>query len=60
MCVRLVPILLKHEMLNKSLIENTAITIGRLGLVAPELMAPSLEGFMQVVLLSTVAVTRPH
>jgi hypothetical protein len=31
--------------LNRNLLENTAITLGRLGLVAPELVAPHLEEF---------------
>ncbi|XP_073105392.1 transportin-1 isoform X1 [Elaeis guineensis] len=43
----LVPILQNAEGLNKSLIENSAITLGRLGWVCPELVAPHMEHFMQ-------------
>ena len=32
--------------LNRSLVENTAITIGRLGYVAPDLIAPILGSFI--------------
>ena len=32
--------------LNRNLLENTAITLGRLGLVAPEVVAPHLEEFV--------------
>jgi hypothetical protein len=32
---------------NQSLLENTAITIGRLGLVCPEMLAPHLPSFSQ-------------
>jgi transportin-1 len=42
----LIPILLKHDELNRSLLENTAITIGRLALVAPEVGAPLLDSFI--------------
>ena len=45
---RLIPIVNRHnESLNKSLLENTAITIGRLGYVCPQLAAPHLETFVQ-------------
>ncbi|XP_024377334.1 transportin-1 isoform X1 [Physcomitrium patens] len=43
----LVPILSNAEGLNKSLLENSAITLGRLGWVCPELVAPHMEHFMQ-------------
>lgn len=33
--------------LNKSLIENSAITLGRLAWVCPELVSPHMEHFMQ-------------
>nr|GMC83478.1 transportin-1 [Ipomoea batatas] len=33
--------------LNKSLVENSAITIGRLAWVCPELVSPHMEHFMQ-------------
>lgn len=32
--------------LNRNLLENTAITLGRLGLVAPDIVAPHLEEFV--------------
>ncbi|KAJ4964946.1 hypothetical protein NE237_016795 [Protea cynaroides] len=43
----LVPILKHAEGLNKSLIENSAITLGRLAWVCPELVSPHMEHFMQ-------------
>ncbi len=44
---RLIPIITRTEgQINKSLVENTAITIGRLGLVVPDLVAPSLETYI--------------
>ncbi|XP_068661941.1 transportin-1-like isoform X2 [Aristolochia californica] len=43
----LVPILQSAESLHKSLIENSAITIGRLGWVCPELVSPHMDHFMQ-------------
>ncbi|KAE8008810.1 hypothetical protein FH972_005285 [Carpinus fangiana] len=43
----LVPILQHAEELNKSLIENSAITLGRLGWVCPELVSPHMEHFMK-------------
>lgn len=43
----LVPILNHAEELNKSLIENSAITLGRLAWVCPELVSPHMEHFMQ-------------
>jgi len=44
----LIPIINRHgEGLNKSLLENTAITIGRLGMAAPQQTAPHLESFVQ-------------
>ncbi|GKC10155.1 transportin-1 isoform X1 [Tanacetum coccineum] len=45
--LRLVPILQHAEGLNKSLIENSAITLDRLALVCPELVSPHMEHFMQ-------------
>jgi transportin-1 len=44
---RLIPIINRHESINKSLLENTAITLGRLGVVSPELAAPLLETFIK-------------
>jgi transportin-1 len=43
----LVPILSNTEGLNKSLLENSAITLGRLGWVCPELVAPHMDHFME-------------
>ncbi|XP_071921159.1 transportin-1-like [Coffea arabica] len=43
----LVPILQHVEGLNKSLIENSAITLGRLAWVCPELVSPHMGHFMQ-------------
>ncbi|XP_038724018.1 transportin-1-like isoform X2 [Tripterygium wilfordii] len=43
----LVPILQHAEELNKSLIENSAITLGRLAWVCPDLVSPHMEHFMQ-------------
>ncbi|XP_077241420.1 transportin-1-like [Tasmannia lanceolata] len=43
----LVPILRNAEGLNKSLLENSAITLGRLAWVCPELVSPHMEHFMQ-------------
>ncbi|KAK1299596.1 Transportin-1 [Acorus calamus] len=43
----LVPILRNAEGLNKSLLENSAITLGRLSWVCPELVSPHMEHFMQ-------------
>ncbi|KAF5443757.1 hypothetical protein F2P56_036291 [Juglans regia] len=43
----LVPILQHAEELNKSLIENSAITLGRVAWVCPELVAPHMEHFME-------------
>ncbi|KAK3000875.1 hypothetical protein RJ639_021105, partial [Escallonia herrerae] len=43
----LVPILQHAEGLNKSLIENSAITLGRLAWVCPELVSQHMEHFMQ-------------
>ncbi|GMG98868.1 hypothetical protein Nepgr_000708 [Nepenthes gracilis] len=43
----LVPILQRAEGLNKSLIENSAITLGRLAWVCPELVSPHMDHFMQ-------------
>jgi transportin-1 len=36
-----------EQELNKSLIENSAITLGRLAWVCPELVSPHMEHFMQ-------------
>eukprot|EP00249_Psilotum_nudum_P021527 c28143_g1_i2 orf=1539-4217(-) len=44
----LVPIISNSEGHNKSLLENSAITLGRLGWVCPELVAPHMEHFMQI------------
>jgi len=44
---QLIPIVNRYETINKSLLENTAITLGRLGLVAPDLGAAALESFVQ-------------
>ncbi|KAF9600199.1 hypothetical protein IFM89_005023 [Coptis chinensis] len=43
----LVPILQHAEEINKSLIENSAITLGRIAWVCPELVSPHMEHFMQ-------------
>lgn len=43
---RLVPILLSNKAA-RSLAENSAVTIGRLGLVCPQLVAPHLEMFVR-------------
>ncbi|XP_057974190.1 transportin-1 [Malania oleifera] len=43
----LVPVLKHAEELNKSLIENSAITLGRLAWVCPEIVSPHMEHFMQ-------------
>ena len=37
----------RHESMNKSLLKNTAITLGRLGLVAPDLTSALLGSFVQ-------------
>eukprot|EP00744_Colponema_vietnamica_P002141 GILI01003437.1.p1 GENE.GILI01003437.1~~GILI01003437.1.p1 ORF type:complete len:529 (+),score=114.32 GILI01003437.1:694-2280(+) len=42
---RLIDLLSKASSLHKSLVENTAITLGRFGLIAPELVAPHLPTF---------------
>jgi len=39
--------LMNKTNLNRNLLENTAITLGRLGFVCPELVAPHLEQFIQ-------------
>ncbi|GJU97189.1 transportin-1 isoform X1 [Tanacetum coccineum] len=44
---RLVLILQHAAGLNKSLIENSSIALGRLALVCPELVSPHMEHFMQ-------------
>ncbi|XP_057500476.1 transportin-1-like [Actinidia eriantha] len=43
----LVPILQHAEELSKSLIENSAITLGRLAWVCPEIVSPHMGHFMQ-------------
>ncbi|KAL6010691.1 Transportin-1 [Asimina triloba] len=43
----LVRILQNKEGLNKSLLENSAITLGRLAWVCPEIVSPHMEHFMQ-------------
>ncbi|XP_050232437.1 transportin-1 [Mercurialis annua] len=52
----LVSILQHPEDLNKSLIENSAITLGRLAWVCPEIVSPHMEHFMQswCIALSTI------
>ncbi|CAH9125944.1 unnamed protein product [Cuscuta epithymum] len=52
----LVPILQHAKELNKSLVENSAITLGRLAWVCPELVSPHMEHFMQAwcMALSTI------
>ncbi|XP_024516729.1 transportin-1 isoform X2 [Selaginella moellendorffii] len=44
----LVPILSSVENVNKSMLENSAITLGRLGWVCPELVAPHIDHFMKI------------
>ncbi|ONM15699.1 Transportin-1 [Zea mays] len=43
----LITILKSPEGLNKSLVENSAITLGRLSWVCPDIVAPHMEHFMQ-------------
>ncbi|KAK8622254.1 hypothetical protein V6N13_117177 [Hibiscus sabdariffa] len=43
----LVPILQHREGFNKSLVENSAITLGRLAWVCPDVVSPHMEHFMQ-------------
>ncbi|KAF6135689.1 hypothetical protein GIB67_028260 [Kingdonia uniflora] len=43
----LVPILQQPEGITRSLIENTAITLGRIAMVCPEIVSPHMEYFMQ-------------
>lgn len=43
----LVPILQHGEGINKSLVENSAITLGRLAWVCPEVVSPHMEHFMR-------------
>ncbi|KAI8024903.1 Transportin-1 [Camellia lanceoleosa] len=43
----LIPILQHAEELNKSLIENSATTLGRVAWVCPEVVSPHMEHFMQ-------------
>ncbi|XP_038900875.1 transportin-1 isoform X1 [Benincasa hispida] len=43
----LVPILQHAQELNKSLVENSAITLGRIAWVCPQLVSPHMEHFMQ-------------
>ncbi|CAH9125942.1 unnamed protein product [Cuscuta epithymum] len=43
----LVPILQHAKELNKSLVENSAITLGRLAWDCPELVSPHMDHFMQ-------------
>ncbi|GLT75276.1 hypothetical protein SLA2020_470120 [Shorea laevis] len=52
----LVPILQHAEGINKSLVENSAITLGRIAWVCPELVAPHMEHFMKAwcISLSTI------
>uniref|UniRef100_A0A2P2MHP7 Transportin-1 n=2 Tax=Rhizophora mucronata TaxID=61149 RepID=A0A2P2MHP7_RHIMU len=52
----LVPILQHPQELNKSLVENSAITLGRLAWVCPEVISPHMEHFMQAwcIALSTI------
>jgi transportin-1 len=37
----------RRQGLNKSLLENSAITLGRLGWVCPDIVAPHMDHFMQ-------------
>ena len=37
----------EQELNNKSLVENSAITLGRLAWVCPEILSPHMEHFMQ-------------
>ncbi|KAI9474313.1 MAG: armadillo-type protein [Benjaminiella poitrasii] len=48
---RLFPLMMNTQ-IQRTLLENVAITIGRLGLVCPSLVAPHLEGFVQPWLLA--------
>ncbi|XP_065881178.1 transportin-1-like [Euphorbia lathyris] len=43
----LVPILHHAEGINRSLVENSAITLGRLAWVCPDIVSPHVEHFMQ-------------
>ncbi|KAJ7545352.1 hypothetical protein O6H91_09G116500 [Diphasiastrum complanatum] len=43
----LVPILSNAQGLNRSLLENSAITLGRLGWVCPDIVAPHMDHFMK-------------
>ena len=43
---KLVPIINRHETINKSLVENTAITLVRLGLVTLDITAQVLASFV--------------
>ncbi|EPS73595.1 hypothetical protein M569_01158, partial [Genlisea aurea] len=43
----LIPILQHPQAYNRSLVENTAITLGRLAWVCPELVSPHMEHFMR-------------
>lgn len=44
---RLIPLLTNREIQVRALLENAAITIGRLGLVCPSLVGPKLELFVE-------------
>ena len=46
LCGKLIP-LLNHTEISRTLRENAAITLGRLGLVAPEKIAPHLPAFSE-------------
>ncbi|KAJ4700596.1 transportin 1 [Melia azedarach] len=43
----LVPILQHAEDVNRSLVENSAITLGRVAMVCPEIVSPHVEHFMK-------------
>lgn len=55
MLAKLVPIMRAHgqnQSINKSLIQNAAITLGRLGIVAPDLGAAALDAYVAPMCLS--------
>jgi hypothetical protein len=43
---RLFPLMVSNQ-IQRTLLENVAITIGRLGLICPTMVAPHLENFVQ-------------
>jgi len=48
---KLVPLMNKHN-LNRNLLENTAITLGRLGFACTDIVAPRLEEFLESMCLT--------